>query len=265
MNLSNAPVRHKLFGKGRIHSCENNIVFVEFDACSKKFVFPDVFKTHLALDGEREKAYIDSLFRKEAEQKQKQIDVNKRQTETAKLWNSLPRSNDAQAAFGFVQNKVDDVKNSWTLTAGHYLTGNHRGLPKPPARMFPNSACLLTTLPKGGKEDRRYIFGACMPDVGFIGSDCKDGIIRPHPQFKILLNPEESRELLFWEYLAPSQRRSNWGRTEILYFSNETMPLILSDICLLEKDEEKRQLCEEFLDYYCSLNKINKKRIPNDT
>lgn len=104
-----------------------------------------------------------------------------------------------------------------------------------------------------------------MPDVGFIGSDCKDGIIRLHPQFRILLNPEESQELLFWEYLDPSQRRSSWGRTEILYFSNETMPLILGDICLLEKDDEKRQLYEEFLDYYCSLNKINKKRIPNYT
>ncbi len=258
MSLSNSIVHHKLYGKGKVCSCEGNMVLIQFEDCTKKFIYPDAFKTHLTLDGKEEQAFINKLLRKEEQLRQQQFECDRLQAEKTRFLGSLPQSADAQAAFGFVQNDIDAVKKDWKISSGYYLSGENKGMPKTPIRIMPNSGCLLTSLPEGSSEGDRIIFGIFMPEDDFIGADSRDGIIPAHPKFRLLLE----QRLRFWDYFGFKPTGKSWGRTEMRYFSNATMAAILSDILRLTQDPTEKSHCEELLDYFCALNKIDKVRIP---
>lgn len=262
MSLSNSLVHHRVYGKGRISSCEGNIVSVQFEDCTKKFIYPDAFKTHLSLEGKEDQAYIDGLFRKEEQLRKKETENQRQLAEKSRFLNTLPQSANAQAAFGFVQNDPADVEADWKISVGYYLSGESKNMPKTPVRIMPNSACLLTRLPSGCAESERCIFGVFMPEDDFIGADCRDGFIPAHPKFRLLLNDEQAQKLNFWHYFSMKPAGKSWGRTEMRYFSNTSMAEILNDMLILSETPEEKAFREEFLDYFCALNKIEKERLP---
>ncbi len=56
---------------------------------------------------------------------------------------------------------------------------------------------------------------------------------------------------------APDSQKTKWGSGEFKYISNMKMALILRDISLLKRGTDQQKLCEDFLEYYCDLNKIS--------
>ena len=95
----------------------------------------------------------------------------------------------------------------------------------------------------------------------FEGAKCQDGIIRAHDKYQIFLSEQEARTLLFWTNFEPSSNNAErkWGSVEFKYFPNTTMARILCDIYLLKQNTDQKKLCEQFINYFCELNKIDKK------
>ncbi len=262
MEIVNKTVRHKTFGEGKICELSDNIVSVQFDKKVRKFIFPDAFREYLFLVEKQSRQYTDKILAEIDEDIKLQREKEKEELERRKLFRSLPLNANAQAAFGFFRNDRKNVEESWNVFVGNFRSGYNRDQPRVPSRIYPNSACLLTFREKSDQEEQRYIWGVFMAKEDFIGSECTDGIIPAHEKYRIILTEEESRKLEFWRYFTPkSGSKRKWGLSEFKYFSNTAMAHILHDILVTKRGTAQQQLCEEFFDYFCELNKIDKKQI----
>lgn len=263
MDLINKSVRHKIFGKGTICELNGNTVSAQFDSGIKKFVFPDVFRKHLMLNEKVCKKYVDDIIKEQDQKARLKRQKRAAEAEKRKRIESLPLHPKSQAAFGFIDNDRNDVIDSRTILSGKYRTGDNRGKPRIPTRICPNSVCLLTFRDEKDLEENRYIWGAFMTKEDFIGSECRDGIIPAHDKYQVFLNDDDSKKLKFWPYLKDETKGKTirWGSVEIKYFSNTTMACILDDILKMNQKTKQKQLCKEFLDHFCKLNKIDKNNI----
>jgi len=262
MDIVNKTVQHKTFGRGKICELKDNIVFVQFGQAVRKFIFPDAFKEYLFLIEKQSRQYVDKILADIDADIKSQRKKEQRESEKMKLLRSLPMNANSQAAFGFFYNERKKAAESWNVTVGNFRSGYNRGQPRIPSRIYPNSACLLTFREKNDQEEKRYIWGTFMVKEDFVGSECTDGIIPAHEKYRIMLTEDESEEFGFWKYFAHYPGSKNkWGLVEFKYFSNMTMAHILHDILVIKRGTDQQHLCEEFIDYFCELNKINNKQI----
>lgn len=262
MDIVNKTVQHKTFGRGKICELMDNIVSVQFGQAVKKFIFPDVFREYLFLIEKQSRQYVDKILADIDADIKLQREKEQRESEKMRLLRSLPLNANSQAAFGFFYNDRKKVAENWNVFLGDFRSGYNRGKPRIPSRIYPNSACLLTFREKNDQEEKRYIWGVFMARENFVGPECTDGIIPAHEKYRIILTENESKDLEFWKYFSnePGSQRK-WGSVEFKYFSNMAMAHILHDILAIKHDTDQQQLCEEFVDYFCELNKINNKQI----
>lgn len=257
MDLMNRTVRHELFGEGTIVQWDDAVVSVQFGSTEKKFVFPDAFREHLILTDKTSMQYVNKILSKADREVQLKRERDSYEAEKRKVLQSLPMHEKSQAVFGLVENRMQDVLDSWSVFAGNYCSGHNRGKPRVPSRIYPNSACLLTECGKEDGEEDRTIRGIFMVKEDFIGPDCSDGMIPAHEKYRIILSEDERRQFRFWDYFdRPGNKK--WGLVEIKYVSNLIMACILSDILSVKHSADQLQLREEFFQYFCKLNKINR-------
>ncbi len=262
MDIVNKSVRHDTFGTGKISDLKDEIISVRFNSAVRKFIFPDAFKEHLILTDKKSRQYVDEILEESERERQITIKEEILESEKRKLFGSLPLSDNSQAAFAFNYNNRLKTEESRCVSSGIFRSGNSRGLPRTPSRIYPNSACVLTYRDKHEPEETRYIWGVFMANEDFVGPECSDGIIPAHDKYWIVLSDDECKKFSFWKYFSDSRNNESlkWGSVELKYFSNVTMSQILHDIFELRRRTDQRQLCEEFFDYYCELNKIDKQR-----
>jgi hypothetical protein len=260
MDLINSKVQHKVFGTGRILGLNDNIVSIQFGVETRKFIFPDAFRNYLNMTEQRSRKYIDGILNEIDTKSLQKKEAEARAEEKRRTLERLPFHALSQAAFQFVENDKQRVLKSWSVFTGNYRTGMNRGKPRIPSRIYPNSACLLTGCNKNDSEEKRYIWGVYMVRDDFFGTDCMDGQIPAHDDYRMILNDTESENLLFWN-MAGVNSISKWGSAEMKYLSNRTVASILHNILLMKQGTDQEQLCEEFLDYFCKLNKIDKEQI----
>lgn len=267
MDLSDIPVLHKVFGKGSICECDEDTVSVSFGSGIKKFIFPDAFRNHLILTDIKGKQYVDGILKNIDRENKLRAEKDLRDVERRKLFSKLPLHKSSQAAFGFIDNNMQDVLDNWSVFIGNYRSGYNRGNPRTPSRIYPNSACLLTYLGEKEPEENRLIWGVFMADEDFSGPDCNDGIIPAHKKFRIILDENERKGFPFWSYFDSELKpgKLKWGSVEAKYFSNNTMAQILYDILAVKQGTEQQKLCEGFIEYFCEMNKINIKQLKNRT
>lgn len=263
MDLVDRAVQHKVFGDGTICECQENVISVQFESGVKRFIFPDAFRKHLVMREEKGRLFVEDILDDIDKDIRIKTENEMREEEKRKILRSLPLHSNAQAAFGFIKSNKQDVIDTGTVFVGTYLSGYNRGKPRIATRIYPNSACLLTYCEKNDVEENRYIWGAFMVKEDFIGAHCSDGMIPAHKKYRIILNKEERKYFKFWDYLKHELKNQSakWGSVEVKYFSNATMCRILNDILLVKKGTEQQQLCEEFLDYFFKLNRIDKRQI----
>lgn len=260
MNLVDKTVRHKQFGTGKICDLQDTTVSVKFGDEVKNFIYPDAFRGYLVLNEAKSRSYVENMLYEIDKESQEKIDAELADLERQKLLKNLPRNPKAQIAIGCICNDKEEVEKDWQVFVGAYRSGHNRGMPRIPARVYPNSAVLLTRCDENQPEESRYIWGVYMANDDFVGSECGDGIIPSHEKYRILLNENERTEFPFWEYFAKETKSRKWGSVEYKYFSNTTMASILRDILLAKKGTKEEKHCEKFLSYFCELNKLNKKK-----
>lgn len=114
--------------------------------------------------------------------------------------------------------------------------------------------CLLTECAANQPEQERRIIGAFMVEEDFLGSYCRDRIIRAYPIYRLRLCP--AHQLLFWPYVIQEPGKQRWGGTALKYMTNKAGERILFDIKELSLCEESKECAEDFYQYYCKLNRL---------
>lgn len=275
MNLINKEVTHKRFGKGNVVKHSGSIIEVNFATESKKFVFPDVFGQYLKLHDQHAASSLEKIIeqkrlerekeeREKEEQKQRLLEEQQLRAEHDKLMKNHKLHPQSQMVFWCDEEEKNNVFTEWQVFTGTIKSGDNKGKPKKPTRLFKNSVCLLTERDSSIPEKERRILGVYMVSEDFIGQLCEDGYVPAHSQYKLQLTEEESEQLLFWNYYIneKSPHRMTWNTGKFRYFDNVWMAQILRDIIPLKLGTEEQELAQQFLKYFCKLNRINIDELP---
>lgn len=258
MDLVNSVVRHKVFGKGKICALKDNVLYVRFGLDIKRFIYPTAFKYYLTLTDKEARKQVEQLLRDMDMTNILRKEADYIEDEKKRIIGNYHIHTNSQAAFNILENEKQSILTNWSVSTGTYLSGHNRGKPRSCAWIYPNSACLLTCRRSRDTELNRHIWGVYMVREDFIGSYCEDGMIPAHENYRIVLSENESDSLLFWDFNNyQSNQILKWGSARVKYFSNRIMASILHKILVLRRDTEKECLAEDFLNYFCRLNKID--------
>ncbi|MBQ0140759.1 MAG: malate synthase [Kurthia sp.] len=269
MNLINKKVTHKLFGTGSIVKHNDSSIEIHFATESKKFVFPDVFGTHLKLHDKSDANSLEKMIQKnEIERKEEEVKKEEEKKlqrineelhlQHEKLMKNHKLHPESQMVFWCDKEEQSSAFSEWKVFAGVSKSGNNKGKPSKPVRLHQNSAVLLTSVDPDMPEKERRILGVYMVEEGFIGKLCEDGYIPAHSKYRIQLTEEESNKILFWEYYVNEKftHKMTWNTGKHRYFDNSWMAQILLDIVSLKTDPEERELAQQFFKHFCKMNQI---------
>ncbi|NEU31720.1 malate synthase [bacterium LRH843] len=275
MNLIDKKVTHKRFGMGRIVKHNESSIEIHFGSENKKFVFPDVFGTHLKL---HDKSVANSLEKivqkKEMERKEEELKKEEEKKlqqkkqelrlEHEKLMKNHKLHPESQMVFWCDTEEQDRSFSEWKVSSGVIKSGTNKGKPNKPIRLHQNSAVLLTAVDSGMTEKDRRILGVYMVNEDFIGKLCEDGYIPAHSKYRLQLTEQESDQMLFWEYYLNEKfpHKMTWNTGKYRYFDNLWMAQILLNIVSLKSDPEERELAQQFFEHFCKMNQITDQELP---
>lgn len=275
MDLLNEQVKHEMFGKGSVVGCTDLYIEVDFPEGRKKFVFPDALGEHLVLANQKIAARVASLKKKVLKvRKKEQLQLEKKRIqdyekqqrllERERLMRNHRLTPVSQAVFWVDGQEQDRVFADWRIFTSVRKSGALEGKPNRLVRLHQNSGCLITAREAGQRERKRRILGVFMVEENFIGKLCEDGYIPAHSKFRVRLSPEESEQMLFWNYYFNRRYPSNmtWNSGRHRYFDNVWMAQILNDLARLKKGTPEEQLMQDFLEHFVYLNQLDLAELP---
>lgn len=252
MNLIGQSVQHRQFGPGVVMEVNNGFVRVGFSFGEKRFLYPDAFETFLTVEDEEIERVLGKRIREKeagARAKEKAAQAERLRREKLSRYKITPNSH---GAFSVSEDTLHSVETAFSLFTGSYLSGAKKGAPRVPERMKPNSVCLLTARSPGEPEKARRIAGACMVRDDFFGEEAADGLIKPHPKYRLLLPAAE--KMLFWDYIEENGD-PRWGNAVLKYVSvNEVRRILIKMTGLLALTPQK-EAARDFGAYFCRMNK----------
>ncbi len=238
-------------------------------------MFPDAFEKFISIDDELINKEINKLLHikkqkqkeleaLEEEERLKQIEKRKQELLYAKVPKKSKIHPCSQSVFWCKVDNQKEVFDEWRVFTGLKKSGIYEGKVNKPIRLKSNSACLLTSRERRVPESERRILGAFMVMDDFVGKNCEDGYIYAHPEFRIQLTEKESEKMLFWNYYINKKypHAMTWDSGVYRYFDNIWMARILRDILVMRKGRATFNEVEEFFEYYCRMNQIDKDSIP---
>lgn len=254
MQLIGQPIKHGTFGKGIVTGWNETTITICFSAGEKKFLYPDAFSKFLYLKNTAMQREIQALLHKREAAKEAERQAFQELRERNQLLRNLKISPQSQAVFDIKPGQYEELFSAWSVSTGCYVSGYSKGEPRIPERLKPNSMCLLTECAAGQPEKERRIIGVFMVEEDFLGSHCRDGVIRAHPVYRLQLRPED--QIPFWPYVVQEPEKQRWGGTALKYMTNKTGERILFDLKERLSCEESQECAEDFYQYYCRLNRL---------
>lgn len=275
MNLINKEVSHKRFGKGSVVRHNDSVIEIHFETENKKFVFPDAFGKHLKLQDESAANSLDKVLQKkkierekEEQEKEEEKKLQRKEQqlrlEHEKLMKNHKLHPKSQMVFWCDVEEQSKVFTEWKVFTGLIKSGNNKGKPNKPTRIYQNSVCLLTARDSSKPEKDRRILGVYMVNEDFIGKFCEDGYIPAHSEYRLQLTEQESDRMPFWKYYVneKSPHSMTWNTGKYRYFDNVWMAQILLDIVSLKSDKQERELAQKFFEHFCRMNQIMQGVLP---
>ena len=255
MQLTGQAVKHKVFGKGVITDSTENEVTVLFEKCEKKFMYPDAFSKYLTLKNDKLQDEVKEEIIEEKQEEQLEKDKINAKYERLDKLRSIKNSSNSQAVFSVKEDEVEGIINDAQILTGVYASGDRKGKPKQAVRIKPNSACVITTLKDGEAESERRVAGIFMVDENFYGTNARDGIIKGHEKYKVLI--PDNIDLKLWDYDDSKAKVQNWGKTSFKYLSNTSVANIIYELASLDKTD----FSKTFYKYFCLVNQLPEKEI----
>jgi len=275
MNLINKEVSHKRFGKGNIVRHNDSFIEIHFATENKKFVFPDAFGEHLMLQDksaanslekiiQEKERELEKVQRAKEEEKDQQRKEQQLRLEHEKLMKNHKLHPESQIVFWCDTEEQSRVFTEWKVFTGVIKSGNNKGKPNKPTRIYPNSVCLLTARDSSMPEKDRRILGAYMVNEDFIGKFCEDGSIPAHSEYRLQLTEQESDRMPFWKYYTNEKfpHKMTWNTGKYRYFDNVWVAQILLDIVSLKSDTQEQELAQNFFEHFCRMNQISEEELP---
>lgn len=271
MNLIDQEVTHKVFGEGNIVDHNETIVTIDFEEDTKKFLYPDAFRTFITLnDKEIAKSLKKVFIKREIEEKaiNKRLEEEREQRAIEQRRRELLKNHkiheSSQIVFWLDEEEQKNVFTDWNVFTGEVQSGKNKGQPNKAARLQPNSASLLTVRTPDQEETERKILGLYMVTESFSGQLCEDGMVPAHKEFRIELTDDETEKMLFWNYYINHNYpdRTTWNSGKYRYYDNLWTAQILKDIIALRTDKEQIEYAEKFLEHFCLMNVIDIDNIP---
>lgn len=267
-------VTHKSFGNGRVVSISDDYIEISFTSGNKKFVFPDAFGSYLSLidqsvaekvkvlKGIREKERrLDEI--EEAKERALQREERERRLERERPVNKNKINPSSQVVFWAKEKEADSIFTEWRVFPGVINSGVNKGTTRRLVRLDKNSACLFTARDHGQPEKNRRIIGLYMVDDDFARKPTEDGYIPAHPEYRLQLSEEESKDILFWNYYTNEKYpdKMTWNSGKSRYLDNVLIAQILKDIISKKKDTKEEENAQKFLKYFCKMNKIEESEL----
>ncbi len=252
--LLGQSVRHDAFGKGVITELSGGIVTIHFSQGDKSFVYPEAFSNFLTLKDPAKQQAVTARHTKRLQAEEAAREKEREARDRRRALRTMKIAPNAQAAFNLTPTAARQAATDGIISTGCYLSGYSKGEPRIPNRMKPNTACLLTALPAGGTERDRQILGAFMVSDGFWGEHCKDGIVRAHPQHRLLL--PAGADLPYWSCFDGVEPLPRWGNVVFKYFANTTMQQILFDMTGLLSGTPQEDTAQAFYQYFSQINRL---------
>ncbi|MBU5468312.1 malate synthase [Virgibacillus sp. MSJ-26] len=272
MNLLNEKITHETFGTGNVVEQDENIITVDFEDGNRKFVYPDAFGKFISLKDEDTAKSLKKVISKIEEEKvEREREEEREQQALARIRQSQagnrakrPHIHENAIVFWLDEEEQENVFADWEVSTGTVQSGKNKGQPNRPARLRPNSACLLTERASDIEEKERRILGLYMLTETFSGDVGAHGLVPAHAEYRIELTDEEAENMLFWNYYINKSYpdRMTWNSGKFRYFENIWIAQILKDIIAMKEDEEEIKEAENFLEYYCNLNALDVDDIP---
>ena len=275
MNLINKKVTHKRFGMGNIVKHNDSSIEIHFASENKMFVFPDVFEKHLKLHDKSDAKSLEEIIQKKEDERREeewkkeegkklQRKKQKLRLEYEKFMKHHKLHPESQMVFWCDKEEQNSSFSEWKVFSGIIKSGNNKGKPNKPIRLYQNSAVLLTARDSSMSEKDRRILGVYMVNEDFVGKLCGDGYIPAHSKYRLQLTEQESDQLLFWKYYVneKSPEKVTWNTGKYRYFDNSWMAQILLDIISLKSDPNERELAQEFFEHFCKMNQITEQELP---
>lgn len=274
MDLVNKKVVHEIFGKGNVVKYSESYIKINFKSGEKRFSFPDAFSEYITFTDEDANSLINKKIKIKDEERAKEELILKEERALEQERQNILRqkkriksgkvSSEIQSVFWCDPDKKDEIFTDWKIFTGEIKSGKNKGQPRKLPRMNKASACLLTQRSDEMPEEERQILGVFMPIQSFDGRLCEDGYIQAHPEYRLKLSEEESEKMFFWNYYVDkkSNTKTIWNSGRQRYFDNMWMAQILSDIVDLREETKEQEEAQDFFEYFCKVNFINKDEIP---
>ncbi|HLS60983.1 MAG TPA: malate synthase [Virgibacillus sp.] len=271
MNLINKEITHTVFGEGHIVAQDASIITIDFDEETKKFVYPDAFRTFITLnDQDTAKILQKVISKREVEEqalekkREEKMEQQALERQRREMLENHQIHESSQIVFWLDKEEQQNVFTDWQAFTGEVQSGKNKGEPNRAVRLGPNSAGLLTVRKSDQPETERRIIGLYMVNETFSGNLSDDGMVPAHEEFRIELTDQEAEQMLFWNYYINQNYplRTTWNSGKYRYFENAWTARILKDIIALRTDEEQIKEAKSFLEYFCQMNVLDIDNIP---
>lgn len=275
MDLLNQQVTHDSFGQGTVVEYNDSYIRVDFPKGEKRFIYPDALGEFLFLVDKKIAAKAKNFKAKiEAKREEERIvqakmdaieeEKRRRRLEREQIMKNHKLSPVSQAAFWVDEEEADVVFSDWQVFTGLRMSGKNEGKPNKLVRLHQNSACIITQREADVNENMRRFTGVFMVDEKFIGKLCEDGNISAHPKYRLRLSEDEAQKLPFWKYYVNERYPHNmtWNSGRSRYFENVWMAQVLRDILAIKSAPEDKAFLEDFLEYFCDMNRLVMEEIP---
>ena len=117
-----------------------------------------------------------------------------------------------------------------------------------------NGLCILTTREPQATERERQIFALFLME-----ETAEEGIVAARSRYRLILSPEEARNMLFWNYYGnagKTTKRAAWGSGLYRYFDDETARRILEDVMHIKKKTPEAQQAKELYEFFVKYHKL---------
>lgn len=257
MPIVGQKVKHITFGEGVVKeiSGERGIISVEFPIGEKRFHYPDAFAEYLSIDDPEKQQKITEKYDRQLQAEEEKRKKAYERHERRRRLRNMKIHPSSQAAFNIDPSDFKAIMKAGEVSTGHYLSGYSKGKPRAAQRVKPNSCCLITGIPDGGKEEDRLIYGAFMAAEDFFGENCEDGLVKGHKRYKIAL--PAAKTLRYWDMFESEDPLPRWGNVPFKFFSNSLMKRILISMKNQVAGTEKENALAKFYEYFCKINRLS--------
>jgi len=147
----------------------------------------------------------------------------------------------------------------WNASAGISQNGDGKVKSMSLRNVKANSLAILTTKLPYSKDKDRFIFAVFLIHENYEGNSKNEGYVGANLKYRIQLPLDKATKLKFWDYYFNPNKPEKivLGSGLHRYFTDNQAAQVLKKICEINKGNSEEEFSKEFLEFYCSIKKLD--------